>query len=667
MKVRSLLLATLSAALLLMCVLFFAAWSVGHQLDRQANIQSRAVEIGNQVSTLLVLTNEYALHAEARVVAQWGATQQKIVTGLEASQQSEDPAPAEALEQAQVLSQSFKQLIAPQANPATALEVRRTRFLINQLLTQTQAFFDTVERWGDAASINRLQLENRFRFLFYARTTAMMLILVMLVALLWHRVLRPLSALHTTVHALTEGNLDARCTLRTADEFGDLSRSFDTLADARQKSDAALREAKNFMTLLIDEVPGMVGYWTCDLVCTFTNSQYEKWFGKTKAEMIGIRLQDLLGEALFRTNEPFILAALRGERQQFEHSIVKPDGTIGYSWTHYVPDRDGDRVKGFFVLVSDITQIKLAEQAVIASEQFAISTFNSVNEQLCVLNSSGEILKVNSQWHNFYDKNSSAGTSQFYGVGTNYLDLCDLATGPYSDEGKLMAEGIRKVIKGDCSVFSLEYPCHRPDQERWFIASVTRFDGGSGNVVVAHQDISARKKAELELITLAQIDALTGLANRRHFFALAEQELARTRRYGGKLTVLMMDLDHFKDINDNHGHKAGDAVLARIGEVCRAVLRNVDITGRIGGEEFAMVLPETVGPAAIEVAERLREVISLSDIALENGTSLKVTASIGLVELAQDDDQINLLLNQADAALYEAKRTGRNKICVGTN
>ncbi len=616
------------------------------------------------MSTLLVLTNEYALHGEARVIEQWHATQKEIVSRLVVDQKSETSAPAEALEQADALSFFFNQLVAPDRKRDTALEMRRTRLLVNQVLTQTQEFFDTVDRWGHAASLKRQQLEIRFRFLFYAMSTAMMLILVMLVALLWHRVLRPLSLLHTTVRALVDGNLEARCTIHTTDEFGDLSRSFDTLSDARQKSDAALRESKNFMELLIDVLPGMVGHWNRELVCTFANSNYKIWFGKSKEEVVGIRIQDLLGPELFRKNEPYILAALRGERQQFERSIVRPDGTIGYTWAQYVPDRDGERIKGFFVLVSDITQMKLAEQALVASEQFAMSTFNAVNEQLCVLNRSGAILKVNKPWRDFYTRNSSDSSTQDYGVGTNYLDVCDAASGPYLENGKLIADGIRKVIGGDCTVFSLEYPCHSPGEDQWFVATVTRFEGDSGNVVVAQTDISARKKADLELKKLAETDALTGLANRRHFLVLSEQELIRTQRYGGGLSVLMMDLDHFKAINDGYGHKVGDLVLSRVGEICRVVLRHVDIAGRIGGEEFAMLLPETGGQVAKEVADRLREAISLATIPLENGTSLKVTASIGLAELEKDDAKIDSLLNKADMALYEAKRSGRNKVCV---
>lgn len=133
-------------------------------------------------------------------------------------------------------------------------------------------------------------------------------------------------------------------------------------ADAEtEAAHAALEQSEHFMRSLIDVIPGMVGYWNAELRCGFANITYREWFGKTTEQMRGIRIQDLMGETLFKKNESFIRAALAGERQHFERTLTKADGSTGYTWAHYIPDAVNGQVRGFFVLVSDITELKLAQ------------------------------------------------------------------------------------------------------------------------------------------------------------------------------------------------------------------------------------------------------------------------------------------------------------------
>ncbi|MFH0934529.1 MAG: sensor domain-containing diguanylate cyclase, partial [Pseudomonadota bacterium] len=186
----------------------------------------------------------------------------------------------------------------------------------------------------------------------------------------------------------------------------------------------------------------------------------------------------------------------------------------------------------------------------------------------------------------------------------------------------------------------------------------------AAGIVVAFHDITERKRFEFELEQQAQIDALTGLNNRRHFYELAEQEIVRTRRYGKPLAIMMVDVDHFKAINDTYGHHSGDTVLRQLSNICRQTMREIDIIGRIGGEEFSILLPEASAAQAREAAERLREAVAAAEVQLEADVSISFTVSIGIAALVSEDDGVAAMLRRADVALYSAKHSGRNRVCA---
>ena len=167
-----------------------------------------------------------------------------------------------------------------------------------------------------------------------------------------------------------------------------------------------------------------------------------------------------------------------------------------------------------------------------------------------------------------------------------------------------------------------------------------------------------------EVERLATTDALTDLPNRRSFFAHASQEIARARRSGYPISVIMLDVDHFKRVNDTHGHHAGDQALRAVAATCRNWLRPSDIAGRYGGEEIVVVLPDTNGAGAVKVAERIRREIAAIELVIGTGT-VRVTASLGVASGDYDANlDLAVLLNQADTALYNAKQCGRNQVVV---
>ena len=175
------------------------------------------------------------------------------------------------------------------------------------------------------------------------------------------------------------------------------------------------------------------------------------------------------------------------------------------------------------------------------------------------------------------------------------------------------------------------------------------------------RDLAMMVMDEMELRRLASVDPLTGALNRRHFMELAERERQRALRYDTPLSLFMMDIDHFKSINDRYGHATGDTVLKQLIQVSRDTLREPDIISRFGGEEFSVLLPHTDISGALKVAERLRRNISRTAV-LSDTQQLNATISLGVSTWHAHTDSLEDVLEKADRAMYEAKHSGRN--CV---
>jgi diguanylate cyclase (GGDEF)-like protein len=186
---------------------------------------------------------------------------------------------------------------------------------------------------------------------------------------------------------------------------------------------------------------------------------------------------------------------------------------------------------------------------------------------------------------------------------------------------------------------------------------------------IAAQGALAIANARLyqETLELSFTDPLTGVANRRQLFLRLEQELSRSVRFGDQLSLLMIDLDLFKLINDRHGHSVGDGVLRGVAMALRRNLRKIDLAARYGGEEFCVVLPRVGKPEALEVADKLRRAVAAASLPGPEGLGpLSVTISVGVSSLGIDADDVAGLIEKADAALYEAKRQGRNRVAMAS-
>lgn len=182
--------------------------------------------------------------------------------------------------------------------------------------------------------------------------------------------------------------------------------------------------------------------------------------------------------------------------------------------------------------------------------------------------------------------------------------------------------------------------------------------------VEVFQDITEAKQREERLYQRATRDALTGVANRGHFVEMATLEIERARRFAEPLSVILLDIDHFKRVNDAYGHEVGDRVIVTVAKTCATQVRKIDLVGRLGGEELAILLPRANKEPATEMAQRLRRLIAEQRVPAGNGREIGFTVSMGVAALRPTTRDLNELLRNADAALYKAKREGRNRVEV---
>ncbi len=224
---------------------------------------------------------------------------------------------------------------------------------------------------------------------------------------------------------------------------------------------------------------------------------------------------------------------------------------------------------------------------------------------------------------------------------------------------------MRKAMRDGTSIRTQILNYDKAGNELWLdINMVPLFDeyGNLAYYAAIERDLTEHKKLQAQLESMATIDSLTGMANRQAFLQRAKNEFNRARRYSRPLTVVMIDIDHFKAINDQYGHATGDEVLRQISDICQRSLRGTDFMGRVGGEEFVLLLPDTAHSSAYHVAERMRTHLSETPVELENGISLNITASFGVASMNEHDRDLDNVLERADEAMYHAKHEGRNQV-----
>jgi diguanylate cyclase (GGDEF)-like protein len=287
-------------------------------------------------------------------------------------------------------------------------------------------------------------------------------------------------------------------------------------------------------------------------------------------------------------------------------------------------------------------------------QKLSQAILNSLLNSVAVINPAGEIVFINDAWVEFSEKNG--GDLSTCGIGANYFEVCKQNMEVY--------EGLRAVLSGRLKQFTSEYPCHSDDEKRWFLLQITPLiDQQIQGAVVTHINITKRKLMESQLRNMAMTDPLTSLYNRRYFEFKLNEEIEYSTTFHKPLALLIIDIDHFKTINDTYGHSLGDYILSQTSTILTNAIREADIVARYGGEEFVVLLPQTQRQDAQRIAERILTSIEKETFQIEDET-IKITVSIGISVTEPHFDNNYQMFEEADKALYIAKSSGRNQICM---
>ena len=321
--------------------------------------------------------------------------------------------------------------------------------------------------------------------------------------------------------------------------------SFDRLKremEERKQVEAKLIATERFFRSLTAGLPGMVSYWTDELRCIFANDAYLEWFGRTPERMIGLTLQELLGEDLFRKNEPYARRALGGVTQRFERTLVKPNGDVGYSWAQYIPDMVDGRVRGFFAHVTDVTELKRAEEERLRLVEKHHSILKSAMDGFWLLDTEGRLQEVNDG----YCRMSGYSAEELLAMSASDLD----ATESRED----MLEHVRRVMEVGQDRFESRHV--RKDGSSYDVEVSVQYRGSeAGELAVFLRDISQTKRAEEVQSLLARIG---GTVPGEPFFDVVARYLAQSlkldfvciqRLEGETLTARSLSVwrdDHFE-------------------------------------------------------------------------------------------------------------------------
>jgi diguanylate cyclase (GGDEF)-like protein/PAS domain S-box-containing protein len=487
----------------------------------------------------------------------------------------------------------------------------------------------------------------------------MLLIGIVVAVLVSETISSPLRQLSQDAEALQRGDLSHRTAVDQGGEIGQLAATVNRMADALQERATALQASRERLRQITDNIPAMISYLDIDQRFRFANRLYLDWLGTDPADLLGRSLREFYGEEAFTGFRQHTEEALAGQRVTYE-CVLDTLGGPRRVQVAMVPHEDIDRrVVGLYVLMQDVTEARELEAQRARSEERLQLALEGSDQALFDWDVARDVVYLSAQ----------AAVLRGLPGEESITSPSALREFVHPDDLKMVIDRQRAAITGEAEAYDAEFRIRNRSSGQWVWlrgrGRVVERDanGRARRLAGTYVDITRRRAVEERLRHMAEFDSLTGLPNRAQFNDRLLEAMQRTEADGKPMALLFLDIDHFKAVNDNLGHEAGDDVLKVFARTLESAVRTTDTVARLAGDEFTVVLDgightDDARAVAQNLVTRAKRTVRVGE------RSVDVATSIGIAIFHGGELDPASLLRRADLALYKAKRQGRNSYAI---